>query len=72
VTEERAIKVAKKYPGGVEVAKFEAISEEGDKYGIMLTPAVMINEKLVAAGKVLSEAEIEKLVGKELEAEKNS
>lgn len=52
------------------MAKFPAISEEGDKYGIMLTPAVMINEKLVASGKVLSEAEIEKLVKKELESEK--
>ncbi len=65
--EKRAIKVAGKYPGQVEVSKLGALSEEGDKYGIMLTPTVVINDKVVAVGKVISEDELEKLIKKELE-----
>ena len=64
--EKRAIKVAEKYPGKVEVAKFDALAEEGDKYGIMLTPTVVVNDKVVAVGKVISEDELEKLIKKEL------
>jgi len=65
--EKRAIKVAEKYPGKVEVAKFDALSEEGDKYGVMLTPTVVINEKVLATGKVISEDEIENSIKQELE-----
>ena len=66
-TERRAKNVAAKYPGEVEVAKFDALSEEGDKYGIMLTPTVVINDKVVVVGKVLSEDELGKSIKKELE-----
>jgi len=65
--EKRAIKVAERYSGQVEVAKFDAISEEGRKYGIMFTPTVVINDKVVAAGEVMSEGELEKAIKKELE-----
>ncbi|MFC2019929.1 thioredoxin family protein [Chloroflexota bacterium] len=65
--EKRAIKVAGKYSGKVEVAKFDALSAEGDKYGIMLTPTVVINDKVVATGKVMSEDELERSIKKELE-----
>ncbi len=65
--EKRAIKVAEKYPGKIEVAKFDALSEEGDKYGIILTPTVVINDKVVAVGKVISEDDLEKSIKKELE-----
>jgi len=65
--EKRAIKVAGKYPGKIEVAKFGALSEEGDKYGVILTPTVVINDTVVVVGKVISEDELEKLIKKELE-----
>lgn len=65
--EKRAIKVAGKYPGQVEVSKFGALSEEGDKYGIMLTPTVVINDTVVAVGKVISEKELEQSIKKALE-----
>ena len=65
--EKRANKVAEKYAGQVEVAKLDAISEEGRKYGIMLIPAIVINDKVVASGKVISEDELEKALKKELE-----
>lgn len=65
--EKRATKVALKYSGQVEVAKFAAISEEGRKYGVMFTPTVVINDKVVATGEVVSEGELEKAIKKELE-----
>ena len=33
------------------------------EYGVMSVPALMINDKVVSAGKVLKAAEIEKLLG---------
>lgn len=59
-------KVAAKYPGQVEVVRFLTLSEEGQKYGIMMCPAVVINDKLVVSGKVPSEGDLEKLYKKEL------
>ena len=35
-TEKRAKKAAEKFPGQVEVEKFDALSKEGDKYTVML------------------------------------
>ncbi len=67
MVEKRTNKVAEKYPGQVEVAKLNAISEEGRRYGIILIPAVVINDKIVASGKVISEGELEEALKKELE-----
>lgn len=64
--EKIATKVAERYPDQVEVAKLPAISDEGRKYSIMLTPSVVINNKVVATGKIVSEAELEKAIKKEL------
>ena len=65
--EKRANKVASKYPGQVEVTKLEAISEEGSKYNVLFTPTVVINDKVVASGEVISESELEKAIKKEME-----
>ena len=67
--ERRATRVAERYSGQVEVAKFDAISEEGHKYGVMFTPTVVINDKPLAAGEVISEGELEKAIKKELEGQ---
>ncbi len=63
----RAVKVAEKYPGQIEVNKFDALSSEGDKYGIMMTPTIVINDKVVSVGKVPTEGDIEKMIQKEME-----
>ena len=55
--EAAARKAAEKYPGQVEVTKFDILSGEARKYKVMLTPAVVINDKVLASGKVISEAE---------------
>lgn len=65
--EKRATRVASKYPGQVEVSKLDAISDAGLKYNVMFTPTVVINDKIVSAGEVISESELEKAVKKEME-----
>lgn len=67
-TEKRAKNAAEKFQGKVEVEKFDAMSKEGDKYSVMLTPTVVINEKVIAVGKLLSEADFEKAIKKEMGA----
>jgi thiol-disulfide isomerase/thioredoxin len=63
----RASKVAEKYPGQIELAKFDTISEEGRKYGIMLIPTVVVNDKIISIGKIISESDLEEAIKKELE-----
>jgi protein-disulfide isomerase len=63
----RATKVSEKYPGEVGVTHFDALSDEGDKYGIMMTPTIVINDRVVSIGKVPSEDDIEKMIKKEME-----
>ena len=65
--EKRAKKAAQNFPGEVEVMKLDAISEEGSKYNVLFTPTVVINEKVVASGEVISESDLEKAIKKEME-----
>jgi protein-disulfide isomerase len=63
----RATKVTEKYPGKASVTHFDALSAEGDKYDILMTPTIVINDKVVSVGKVPSEDDIEKMLKKEME-----
>jgi len=63
-TEQRARQAAEKYPGKVSVAKFSAFDKEGDKYGIMMTPTVVVNDKVIAVGKIPSEDDFKKMIDK--------
>jgi protein-disulfide isomerase len=62
----RANKVAVKYPGKINVTHLDALSPEGDKYGILMTPTIVINDKVVSFGKMPSEDDIEKMIKKEM------
>jgi thioredoxin family protein len=66
--EKKARTAASNFPGQVEVTKYDALSEEGDKYGILLTPAIVMGDTAIATGKILSEAEIETKIRQHLEA----
>ena len=66
--EKVARRVAEKYSEEVEVITFPVISDEARNYGIMLTPGVVINDKVFSSGKIISERELENIVEKELEA----
>jgi len=62
----RANKVAEKYVGKISVTHLDALSSDGDKYGILMTPTVVINDKVVSIGKVPSENDIENMIKKEM------
>ena len=65
--EKRAQNAAAKFPGKVEVIKLDALSTDGDKYGVMTTPTVVVNERVVGAGRLLSETELADIIEKEME-----
>ena len=62
----RANKVAEKYVGKISVTHLDALSSDGDKYGILMTPTIVINDKVVSIGKVPSENDIENMIKKEM------
>jgi thiol-disulfide isomerase/thioredoxin len=62
----RATKVAEQYPGQIEVIKLDGLSPEGDKYGILLTPTLVINDKVVSIGKIPTEDEIKEMINKQI------
>ena len=66
--EKRAKNVAERFNGQVKVEKLDALSKEGDKYSVMLTPTIVIDDKVVSVGKLLTENELEKAIEKEIEA----
>ena len=66
--ERAARKVALRYPGRVRVVKHDVLSEEAAQYGPILVPTVVVGEEIVSAGKGLSEAKLEVVVGKHLDA----
>ena len=60
---EKAVEeVAKEYGDKVKVVKLSALSEEADKYGILMTPAVVINDRVAFSGKVPTKEELKKAV----------
>jgi len=62
VAHDIAKKVSERIGEGVVVEKHGALSEEGDKYGIMMTPTVVVNDEIVVVGKVPSEKKLEELI----------
>ena len=51
--EAQAQKAAERFPGQVEVIKLDALGAEAAKFGLMITPLVVVGEKVVGAGKVV-------------------
>ena len=46
----------------VEVTKEDALSEEAGKLGIMMTPTVMIDKKVIKIGSVPSKEEVKRAI----------
>ena len=61
--EEIARQVAERV-GGVEVEKHDALSAEGDRYGIMMTPTTVVGDTVVAVGKLPDPEKLERMVRK--------
>jgi protein-disulfide isomerase len=61
-----ATEIQKGFGDRVKVEKLNAMSEEGDKYGIMMTPTIVVNDNVVCVGKAMSKKELEKIVKNKL------
>jgi len=57
-----AKKVSERIGAGVVVEKHSALSDEGDKYGILMTPTVVVDDVVVVVGKVPSEKKLEEII----------
>jgi alkyl hydroperoxide reductase subunit AhpF len=57
-----AAKVAKKTNS--EIEQIDAFSAEAKRLRVLVVPSIYVNDKLVAAGDILSEGEIEEFVRK--------
>lgn len=51
---------------------YESLSPEGKRYGIWLTPTIMVGETVIAAGRGIPEKDIEKFVKKALQNQKEN
>ncbi len=51
--EREARKAAEKFPGQVEVVHLDALGSEAQRYGLMVTPVVVIGDEVVSSGKVV-------------------
>lgn len=65
-SEQEARKAAAKFPGQVTVEKLSALSPEGVQFGFVMTPAVVVNGRVVSQGRVPQEAELERILQAEL------
>jgi disulfide oxidoreductase YuzD len=60
--EREAQAAAERFPGQVEVRKLDALGPEAEAYGMMVTPTIVIDDEIVATGKVLSADQLAQLV----------
>jgi len=51
--EVQAQKAADQFPGQVEVVKLDALGAEAEQFGLVTTPLVVVDEKVIGAGKVV-------------------
>ena len=66
--ERDAIQTAEAFPGQVEVVKLDALGPEADAYGLLVTPAVVVDQEVVGSGKVVPARELVKHIQQHLEA----
>ena len=67
-----ARRIAERHPGRVVVRKYDILSDEADRHGVMMTPTVIIDGEVVASGKGLSANRLEQLLERHLEREEKS
>jgi len=62
--EQEAQKAAGRFPGQVDVLKLDALGPEADKYAMMVTPTVVVNDQVVGSGKIVSADQLVAYVNK--------
>jgi hypothetical protein len=65
--EREALKAAKEFPGQVEVVHLDALGPEAHKYGLMVTPVVVVGDEVVSTGRVLPSPRLIPLIEKRLQ-----
>ncbi len=69
INAERTIrKVAEEFRPHVAVSKHDILSEEARRYGVLMTPSIIINDEVVSIGKGLSEQKLRELIQRHLAA----
>ena len=61
-----ARRIAERHPGKVIVRKYDALSDEADRSGVMMTPTVIVDGEVVASGRGLSANRLEQLLERHL------
>jgi hypothetical protein len=51
--EREAKRAAERFPEQVRVEKLDALGPEAQAYGVMVTPTVVVDDEVLAAGKVI-------------------
>lgn len=64
--ETQALKAAEQFPEQVEVVKLDALGPEAEEYGLMVTPMVIVGEKVVGTGKVVPAQKLIPIIEAEL------
>ncbi len=64
--EAQALKAAENFPGQVNVVKLDALGPEAEVYGLMVTPMVIVGDKVVGAGKVVPAQKLVSIIETEL------
>jgi MerR family transcriptional regulator/heat shock protein HspR len=66
-----ARRIAERHPGRVVVRKYDVLSEEADRYGVMMTPTVIVDGEVAASGKGLSANRLEQILESHLDKERS-
>ena len=62
--EQEVRKLESKFPGQIRVLKVDAMHPEAEQYGVVVTPMVVIDDEVVARGKILTADQLERHIRK--------
>ena len=60
--EREALKAAGQFPGQVDVVHLDALGPEAQRFGLMVTPVVVLGDEVVSTGKVATAARLIPLI----------
>ena len=64
--ETQALKAAEQFPERVEAVKLDALGPEAAEHGLMVTPMVIVGDKVVGTGKVVPAQKLIPIIEEEL------
>jgi thiol-disulfide isomerase/thioredoxin len=64
--EQMAEKAATEFPGQVEVVKLDAMGPEAARYGLMVTPMVVVGDRVAGTGRVVPAQKLISIIKQEL------